>query len=191
LFRSVHRIDPRGHRRRITVGLIGIVAAAVLAGCSSRDGLGSFIVDPGHYSVYHCKDFAPKLTSLVAREQLLRSLMDRASEGSGGAVICPPTEYDPQTGEATGEAVEVGPEGQVTTWAWVEEPLPQHPLDRPFAWVLVTLDGASTALLHILDVPGPDRVRSGMRVVADFRPDDERVGAISDIRAFVPLEAAG
>ncbi|MDR3421590.1 MAG: hypothetical protein P4L80_10175 [Xanthobacteraceae bacterium] len=87
MFRSVHRIDPRGHRRRITVGLIGIVAAAVLAGCSSRDGLGSFIVDPGHYSVYHCKDFAPKLTSLVAREQLLRSLMDRASEGSGGAVI--------------------------------------------------------------------------------------------------------
>jgi uncharacterized protein len=111
--------------------------------------------------------------------------------GSGGAVICPPTEYDPQTGEATGQAVSVGPEGTVTTWAWVAEPRPQHPLDTPFAWVLVTLDGASTALLHVLDAPGPERVRSGMRVVADFRPDDERVGAISDIRAFVPLEAAG
>jgi hypothetical protein len=64
-----------------------MLAMAMLGGCASGDGLGPYIVDPGHYSVYHCKDFAPKLTSLVAREQQLRSLMDRASEGGGGVVI--------------------------------------------------------------------------------------------------------
>ncbi len=51
------------------------------------DGVGSFIVDPGHYSVYHCKDFAPRLVYLSNREHQLRNLMDRASEGDGGVLI--------------------------------------------------------------------------------------------------------
>jgi hypothetical protein len=85
---SVYRIgECRRVRGTSAAGLIGILAAAMLAGCSIRDGVGPFIVDPGHYSVYHCKDFAPKLTSLVTREQELRRLMDRASEGGGGVVI--------------------------------------------------------------------------------------------------------
>ena len=106
--------------------------------------------------------------------------------GTGGAVIVPPTEYDPQTAEATGALVEVGPEGTVETWAWVGRPAPQHPLDHPFAWVLVRLDGAATSMLHVLDAGSPEVVRTGMRVRADFRPAGERVGRIQDIRAFVP-----
>jgi len=106
--------------------------------------------------------------------------------GREGRVIVPPTEYDPDTAEPTGELVEVGPAGTVETWAWVAHPLPQHPMDRPFAWVLVRLDGADTALLHVLDAGSPDAVTSGMRVVADFVAEDDRVGRIADIRAFVP-----
>jgi hypothetical protein len=106
--------------------------------------------------------------------------------GSGGRVIVPPTEYDPDTAEPTGELVEVGPEGTVESWAWVTEPAPQHPLDHPFAWVLVRLDGAGTSLLHVLDAPSPDAVATGMRVRADFLPEAERIGRIQDIRAFVP-----
>jgi uncharacterized protein len=107
-------------------------------------------------------------------------------KGSGGRVIVPPTEYDPETAEETGELVEVGPEGTVTTWAWVAEPAPQHPLDGPFAGVLVLLDGADTAMLHVLDAGSPDAVTTGMRVRAEFAPDEERVGRVQDIRAFVP-----
>jgi len=106
--------------------------------------------------------------------------------GSGGRIIVPPAEYDPDTAEATGDLVEVGPEGTVTTWAWVADPAPQHPLDRPFAWVLVALDRADTAMLHVLDAGSPDAVTTGMRVRADFVPADQRVGRIQDIRAFVP-----
>jgi uncharacterized OB-fold protein len=102
-----------------------------------------------------------------------------------GRVIVPPTEYDPDTAEPTGELVEVGPEGVVESWAWVVTPAPQHPLDHPFAWVLVRLDGADTAMLHVLDAGSPDAVSTGMRVVAEFRPGDERVGRVQDIRAFV------
>ncbi len=110
--------------------------------------------------------------------------------GAGGSVIVPPTEYDPTTGDDTGELVEVGPGGVVETWAWVAEPLPKHPLQTPFAWALIRLDGADTALLHVVDSGGADRLASGDRVTVRFRPEAERIGAMADIEAFVPAGAS-
>jgi uncharacterized protein len=107
-------------------------------------------------------------------------------KGSNGAVIVPPAEYDPTTGDDTGEMVEVGPGGVVESWAWVSDPLPKHPLSRPFAWALIRLDGADTAMLHVVDSGGPDALATGDRVTVRFRPTAERIGAIADIEAFVP-----
>lgn len=103
---------------------------------------------------------------------------------SDGRVVVPPVEYDPVTSEEIRDLVEVGATGTVTTWAWNHRPRPQQPLDTPFAWVLVKLDGADTALLHALDAPGPDAVRTGMRV--RVRWAGERTGAITDIACFEP-----
>ncbi|MEV8532546.1 OB-fold domain-containing protein [Streptomyces sp. NPDC051211] len=103
---------------------------------------------------------------------------------SDGTVMVPPAEYDPVTAEEIRELVEVAPTGTVTTFAWNDHPRPGQPLDTPFAWVLVRLDGAGTALLHALDAPGPDAVRTGMRV--RIRWAAERVGAITDIACFEP-----
>ena len=111
--------------------------------------------------------------------------------GAGGSVIVPPTEYDPTTGDDTGELVEVGPGGVVESWAWVAEPHAKHPLDTPFAWALIRLDGADTALLHVVDSGGPDRLATGDRVSVRFRPEAERIGAMADIVAFVPEGGAG
>ena len=47
--------------------------------------------------------------------------------------------------------MEVGPEGVVTSWTWVDTPNPNHPLDRPFAFALIQLDGADTAMVHVVD----------------------------------------
>lgn len=110
--------------------------------------------------------------------------------GAAGTVIVPPTEYDPTTGEDVGAIVEVGPGGVVETWSWVADPLPKHPLDRPFAWALIRLDGASTAMLHVVDAGSPDAITTGGRVVARFRPQAERIGHIKDIEAFVPERGA-
>jgi hypothetical protein len=60
---------------------------ALLGGCSSSGGVGSLLIDPGHYSVYHCDGLAARLKALQAREQDLSNLMLRASEGGGGAWI--------------------------------------------------------------------------------------------------------
>jgi hypothetical protein len=64
-----------------------LLLAAMLAGCSFNDGVGSLIVDPARYSVYHCKDLVTRLKELQARQKELRALMDRAGDGGGGTVI--------------------------------------------------------------------------------------------------------
>jgi uncharacterized OB-fold protein len=102
----------------------------------------------------------------------------------GGDVICPPLEHDPATGEDLGtDLVEVGPGGEVTSWTWVGEPSPRHPIDHPFAFALIRLDGASTALVHLVDAD-MTAMHTGMRVVPRWRGEPE--GKITDIEAFVP-----
>jgi uncharacterized protein len=102
-----------------------------------------------------------------------------------GRVLCPPCEWDPETGEALSlDFVEVGPGGVVETWSWVTEPTPKHPLDQPFAFALIKLDGADTALVHAVDAGAIDAMSTGMRVTPRWK--SERAGRIDDIEAFVP-----
>lgn len=103
-----------------------------------------------------------------------------------GRTLVPPVEYDPETADELHELVEVAPTGTVTTWAWNPAPRPGQPLTTPFAWALVRLDGADTALLHALDAPGPDAVRTGQRVRVRWAA--ERTGAITDIACFEPYD---
>ena len=105
---------------------------------------------------------------------------------AAGRTLVPPIAYDPDSGEAITDWVELGTEGEVTTWAWVVEPRPLHPLSHPFAWALVRLDGADTALLHAVDAGEPGRMRTGMRVRVRWAP--ERVGSMTDIACFEPVE---
>ena len=117
----------------------------------------------------------------------LAGLKEQRIEGvrtADGRVIVPPTEYDPDTGEPTVDFVEVGTSGVVTTWAWIEEPRSNNPLDHAFAWALIQLDGADTAMLHAVDAGDESRMHTGMRVRARWR--EERTGHILDIEAFEP-----
>ena len=128
----------------------------------------------------------------VVQSAFLTGLRERTLLGvrtGDGRVLVPPVEYDPVTAEEIRDLVEVGATGTVTTWAWNHEPRRGQPLGTPFAWVLVRLDGADTALLHALDAPGPEAVRTVMRV--RVRWAGERVGAITDIACFEPEEGGG
>ncbi|MCA1711899.1 MAG: OB-fold domain-containing protein [Actinobacteria bacterium] len=119
--------------------------------------------------------------------RFLTGLRDRRVLGiraRDGRVLVPPQEYDPLTSEALDEWVEVADSGVVTTWTWQGEPRSTQPLSRPFAWVLVRLDGADTSLLHALDVDDRASVRTGMRV--RIRWADEPTGSVVDIACFEP-----
>ncbi len=121
----------------------------------------------------------------------LTGLRERVLVGikaSDGRVIVPPIEHDPNTGEDLGELVEVGPGGEVTTWAWVSHPHAKHPLDRPFAWALVRPDGADTAMVHVVDAGSMDAMHTGLRVVPKWA--DDREGRIEDLACWVPEEAS-
>ena len=109
-----------------------------------------------------------------------------ANKTQSGRVQLPPFEHDPLTGdEATDEWVRLPGTGSVTAWAWVDEPLRNHPLQTPFAWCLIRLDGADTDLLHAVAVSTKEQMATGMRVRVCWRA--ERVGQLSDIESFVPF----
>jgi uncharacterized OB-fold protein len=105
--------------------------------------------------------------------------------GSDGRVHVPVVEYDPVTYAPLTEVVPVASVGTVLSWTWQAQPLEGQPLDRPFAWALIKLDGADTALLHAVDTGGAaDAIATGDRVHAHWVA--EPVGAITDIAYFVP-----
>jgi len=112
----------------------------------------------------------------------LRECRLQGTRGADGRVHCTPVEFDPYTGAPCGEWVDVGQEGVVVTWSWQPQPKEGNPLDRPFAWALVLLDGADTPMLHAIDAGAPDALTTGSRVRARWA--EARVGAITDLACF-------
>jgi uncharacterized OB-fold protein len=124
----------------------------------------------------------------------MTGLRDRrilGARGADGRVYAPPFEYDPVSAEPPGALTEVGPEGTVVSWSWMPEPLEGQPLDGPFAWALIRLDGADTVMLHAVDTR-PEMgtaavMQTGLRVRARWAAS--RVGSIRDIACFEPCDA--
>lgn len=103
---------------------------------------------------------------------------------AGQGVVVPPLGYSEVDASEGGEWVAVESVGTVTAVARVAQPIAKlHLCEGPFAFVLVKLDGADTALAHVV-IDGADRVRVGARVEAVWKPDAERVGSIRDIACF-------
>jgi uncharacterized OB-fold protein len=139
----------------------------------------------------HAVDFTYRRRVAGGTGRFLAGLARRelwASQLTGERTEIPPVDHDPVTGQVIKKSVRVADTGTVCSWTWVAAPLPEHPLDRPFAFALVQLDGADTSLLHVVDAGEEAAMATGMRVRADWR--DERIGSILDIRAFVPDPSA-
>jgi hypothetical protein len=106
----------------------------------------------------------------------------------GDKVLCPPLEFDPDTlAELEPDFVEVGPGGTVENWTWVSEPTRKHPLQEPFAFATIKVDGSDTPMIHAIKASSVDVMERGLRVQAMYR--EERVGAISDVY-FMPESEA-
>src|SRR5215475_10835914 len=121
--------------------------------------------------------------------QFMTGLRERrvlGARSADGTVPAPPFEYDPLTYLPPEELVTVGPAGTVLTWTWLDRPLTGQPLDRPFGWALIRLDGADTAMLHAVDAGSAAAMRTGMRVRPRWA--SERVGSIRDIECFEPAD---
>lgn len=128
------------------------------------------------------RSLGPVLTAFFQglRDQRILGMRD-----GRGQVLVPPSEYDPATGAELEELVPVESTGVVTSYTWVPNPHDQQPLQTPFAFALIKLDGADTPFLHAVDTGGKrEAMRIGLRV--QVRWAEQREGAITDIACFVP-----
>ena len=139
----------------------------------------------GVLSAPHSIEYTYTRSTGPAIGAFLTGLRDRlivGTKGSDGRVLVPAVDYDPLTSDDLDELVEVADVGVVTSWFWNDRPLAGQPLDHPFAWALVCLDGADTSMLAAVDAGDPARVSTGVRVQARWA--EERVGSIRDLVCF-------
>ena len=138
---------------------------------------------PMEISFDYTRSLGPVLGEFMTGLRDRRILGARAADGR---VHAPPFEYDPVTSLPPDELVEVGPAGTVVSWSWQPSTLAGQPLDRPFGWALIRLDGADTALLHAVDAGSAAAMRTGLRVRPRWA--ERPAGSIRDIVCFEPCD---
>lgn len=69
------------------------------------------------------------------------------------------------------------------------DPTTGKPHNPPFTYGSVRLDGADSVLDHLINIePDVNKIWIGMRMRVVLRPREERIGDLSDILFFEPLE---
>ena len=143
-------------------------------------------------SAPHALEFPYTRSTGEITGRYLAGLRDRTILGirdTQDRVIVPAQEYDPENATELGpdRLVPVGTSGEVVSWSWNSRPRLAQPLEHPFAWALVKLDGADTPLLAAVDAGSADAMSTGMRVTARWA--DETRGHASDLVCFDPGDA--
>jgi hypothetical protein len=84
-----HRIADRRSISTIFARSAGALAGvALLSGCATPgDSSVTLFADPGKYQYSSCEQLAIQRKTWTTREQDLKQLMDRAEQGTGGAVV--------------------------------------------------------------------------------------------------------
>ncbi|MBN1374587.1 MAG: Zn-ribbon domain-containing OB-fold protein [Dehalococcoidia bacterium] len=81
--------------------------------------------------------------------------------------------------------IEVGSTGILQTFTEVSYKEAMHPVEPPFLYGVVKLDGADTGLVHLIGGVKPEDIKIGMKLQAVFK--DKREGSILDIMYFKPV----
>lgn len=102
-----------------------------------------------------------------------------------GIVYHPPRRSCPDCMRECEEWVELGSKGVLLTYTVVHRHHPQlSPLDLPFGYGIVRLEGADTGFLHLLHEFEEGELKTGLQVEAVFAA--EREGSVLDVRYFRP-----
>ncbi|MFA5785749.1 MAG: Zn-ribbon domain-containing OB-fold protein [Actinomycetota bacterium] len=143
------------------------------------------IAEPKH--VRHVEGEIPmsyRYTAGLAGERFLRGLKAGRILATVckpcGVVYVPGRAYCERCMAALEQWKEVGPAGTVESVSVAHVGLEGVPLDKPQAYGLIRLDGATTVLFHRV-APG---VQAGQRVKAVFRAAAKRACSINDIEHF-------
>ncbi len=104
-------------------------------------------------------------------------------------IMVPPRMYCEECFRKTDEWVYVSDTGTVNTFSICYVDTDASRLETPRIPAVIEIDGASPGMgiLHVLGEVEPRDVYIGMRVKAVWLPQEERKGAITDIKYFKPL----
>jgi uncharacterized OB-fold protein len=104
-------------------------------------------------------------------------------------VMVPPRMFCEHCFVATDRWVGLQDTGTVITFSLCYVTWDMIHLEDPLIPAVIEIDGASPGMgiMHMLSEVDPEAVEIGMRVQAVWKPEEERVGAITDIAHFRPL----
>jgi hypothetical protein len=66
---------------------LALAISTLLAACTALEGQLTVFADPAKYDFYNCEQLAAQRTNRKLREEELKSLMDKAERGTGGAFV--------------------------------------------------------------------------------------------------------
>ncbi len=99
-----------------------------------------------------------------------------------GKIFVPPKLICFECFEKMEEWIEVGNQGIIKGFTVITHSTPVLPLEPPFAYGIITLDGADTDFVHIIKESDPKKLKIGMRVEAVFKEKPRK--RILDIEYF-------
>jgi hypothetical protein len=78
----------QSHRRTVATALGAALAALTLSACAGNDDTTArFLVAPGKYALFNCKQLALQATTNLTRQRELERLMAQAGTGSAGQLV--------------------------------------------------------------------------------------------------------
>ena len=103
-----------------------------------------------------------------------------------GKVYVPPRLTSVETASPMSELVELPDRGVVYTYCIVNIKFYEQVLDIPYAYAYIVLDGADSAIMHLVQECPIEEMRPGMRVQAVWKDPSEWTESLENIRYFKP-----
>ena len=103
-----------------------------------------------------------------------------------GKVYIPPRLTSVETASPMSELVELPDRGVVYTYCIVNIKFYEQVLDIPYAYAYIVLDGADSAIMHLVQECPIEEMRPGMRVQAVWKDPSEWTESLENIRYFKP-----
>ena len=103
--------------------------------------------------------------------------------------IVPPRMFCSECFRATDEWVYVKDTGTINNYSISYLDADANRIEDPILVAVIDLDGASegVGILHIVGNCAPDDLHIGMKLRAVWKPENERIGSVTDIKFFEPL----
>ena len=103
-----------------------------------------------------------------------------------GKVYAPPRLTSVETASPMSELVELPDHGVVYTYCIVNIKFYDQVLEIPYAYAYIVLDGADSAIMHLVQECPIEEIRPGMRVQAVWKDPSEWTESMENIRYFKP-----